>query len=334
MKPTILDVAKHAGVSKATVSRVINNNPKVNNEIRERVYAAIEELGYHPSAIARSLANSTSSTLGLILPDITNPYFPVLARGIEDAAHRLGYTLFISNTDNDPKIEQEYIQKMVHQQVGGIILISSILGEDKVNELQELQIPFVLCDRLIQGSPFDTVSIDNYKASYEAVTRLIEQGHTRICHLAGPSLVQSAEMRKQAYSDAMHEHGLESFVRIGSFTYEAGYQLMDSILAETKPSAVFAANDLIALGAMNAIHNRGLNVPGDIAVVGCDDILFAQMSNPTLSTISVPAYQIGVTAVELLVERMRGVTTSEARNVVVEHKFIQRESMNGEDPRT
>jgi LacI family transcriptional regulator len=325
MKLTILDVAKHAGVSKATVSRVINNNPKVNSAIRERVIATIQELGYRPSAIARSLANSTSNTLGLILPDITNPYFPVLARGIEDAAHRLGFTLFISNTDNDPDIEQEYIQKMVQQQVGGIILISSILGEDKVNALSQLQIPFVLCDRLIDSSPFDTVSIDNYKASHEAVTHLISQGHTCIIHLAGPSLIQSAEMRKQAYVDAMHNHGLEPMIQVGSFSYEAGFELMSSVLEEIKPSAVFAANDLIALGAMNAIQHKGLRVPQDIAMVGCDDILFAQMSNPKLSTISVPAYQIGVTAVELLAERMRGVSV-EARNVVVEHKFIQRES--------
>ncbi|MGE8207146.1 LacI family DNA-binding transcriptional regulator [Heyndrickxia sp. NPDC080065] len=325
MKATIMDVANHAGVSKATVSRVINNNPKVKDHIRQLVLKSIEELGYHPNAIARNLANSTSNVIGLILPDITNPYFPIIARGIEDAAHRQGFSLFISNTDNSPSTEQEYIKKMISQQVGGIILISSILDEYKVNELTELKIPFVLCDRFITNTPFDTVSIDHYKASYEAVIHLIQKGHQNICHLSGPSLVQSAEMRNQAYCDAMHEHNLEPNIRIGNFSYESGYQLMKSILDESTPTAVFAANDLIALGAMNAIQENRLRIPQDVSVIGFDDILFAQMSNPKLSTISVPAYQIGVTAVDMLVERIKGVRST-AKNQVLEHKFIQRES--------
>lgn len=325
VKPTILDVAKRAQVSKATVSRVLNNNPKVNPEIRRRVLAAIDELGYVPNAIARNLANSTSNTIGLILPDITNPYFPVLARGIEDTAHQLGYTLFICNTDNDPKVEQEYIRKMVQQQVGGIILISSILGEETVNGLKGLQTPFVLCDRSIPDSPFDTVTIDHYRAAREVVEWLIAQGHRRICHLAGPRQVQSAEMRKQAYADAMSEAGLSPVVRVGSYSYESGLRLMNEVLDECRPSAVFAANDLIAFGAMNAIHGRGLRVPEDIAVFGCDDILFAQMCKPALSTIRVPAYQIGVTAVRLLDSRMKG-GDADAQHVILEHKLIIRES--------
>ncbi|WP_210470791.1 LacI family DNA-binding transcriptional regulator [Sporosarcina sp. 6E9] len=325
MKVTIMDVANHANVSKATVSRVINDNPKVANEIRQRVLLSIKELGYRPNAFARNLANNSSNVIGLILPDITNPYFPVIARGIEDAAHQEGFSLFISNTDNSSSIEQEYIQKMVGQQVGGIILIASILDEDKVNELDKLNIPFVLCDRFLTNTPFDTVSIDHYKASYEAVLHLIEKGHRKICHLSGPGLVQSAEMRRQAYSDAMQAHNLEPCIRIGDFSYASGYQLMTSILKESMPTAVFAANDLIALGAMNAIQEQNLKIPQDISVIGCDDILFAQMSTPKLSTISVPAYQIGVTAVDMLVERILG-DRSVAKNLIMAHEFIQRES--------
>lgn len=325
LKVTIMDVAHHANVSKATVSRVMNHNPSVNKGIRERVLQSIKELGYHPNSIARNLANSTSNVIGLVLPDITNPYFPIIARGIEDAAHRVGVSLFISNTDNSPIIEQEYIEKMIRQQVAGIILISSILDERKVNEWSDLKIPFVLCDRFLTDTPFDTVSIDHYKASYEVVQHFIKKGHQYICHLSGPSLVQSAEMRRQAYIDVMEEYQLEPCIRIGNFNYESGYQLMKSILEESRPTAVFAANDLIALGAMNAILEQGLMIPDDISVIGCDDILFAQMSNPKLSTISVPAYQIGVTAVDMLIERIKGVR-SEAKNLVLEHKFIQRES--------
>lgn len=230
MKPNIVDVASHAGVSKATVSRVINHNPKVNPEIRERVLAAIQELGYQPSAIAQNLATSTTNTIGLILPDITNPYFPALARGIEDAAHRLGYGLFICNTDNDFATEQEYIQKMVHQRVVGIILISSVLKEKNVKDMQQLNIPFVLCDRLLVDSPFDSVTIDNYKAAYEAVLHFIGQGHKDIVHLAGPPNVHSAIERRQAYIDAMRAHQLPPVVANGSFNYDAGYHAMEELL--------------------------------------------------------------------------------------------------------
>jgi len=330
MKPTIIDVAERAKVSKATVSRVLNHNPQVKDEIRERVLRAIEELGYRPSAIARNLATNRSNVIGLILPDITNPYFPVIARGIEDAAHQLGYSLFISNTDNDPKREQEYIHKMVEQQVGGIVLISSTLDEETVHELTSLRTPIVLCDRLIVGEPFDAVLIDDYKAAYEAVSYFIGQGHHRIAHLAGPRNIHSAENRKNGYLDAMRSANLEPFVSVGTFSYESGVHQMGAVIDEYRPTALFASNDLLALGAMHEIHRRGLTIPGDIAVIGCDDIPFSKMSRPLLSTISIPVYQIGVTAVQLLEDQMKGVRVG-MKNVIMEHKLIHRESCGGVD---
>jgi LacI family transcriptional regulator len=328
MKQTIIHVAERANVSKATVSRVLNNNPQVKKEIKERVLKAIEELDYRPSAIARNLATNRTNIIGLILPDITNPYFPGLARGIEDAAHRLGYTLFISNTDNDPKLEQEYIRRMVEQQVSGIVLISSILDEAAVHDLTSLQTPIVLCDRLIANAPFDAVLIDNYKAAYEAVSYLIDQDHTRIVHLAGPMNIQSADNRRQGYIDAMRNAGREPFVSVGTFSYESGMQQISAVLDEYRPTALFAANDLVALGAMCEIHRRGLRVPEDIAVIGFDDIPYCQMSRPLLSTISIPVYQIGVTAVQLLDDQIQGVRSG-TKNVILEHKLIHRESSNG-----
>jgi DNA-binding LacI/PurR family transcriptional regulator len=328
MKPTIHHVAERAQVSKATVSRVLNRNPQVKEEIKERVLRVIEELGYHPSAIARNLAKNRSNMIGLILPDITNPYFPVLARGIEDVAHRLGYALFISNTDNDPKLEKEYIYKMVEQQVGGIVLISSILDEESVHDLTNLRTPIVLCDRLIANTPFDAVMIDDYKAAHEAVSYLIGRGHSRIAHLAGPKYIQSAENRKMGYLDAMRAANLEPFVSVGTFSYESGVHQIGAVIDEYKPTSLFAANDLLALGAMQEMHRIGLRVPEDIAVIGCDDIPFSMMSRPLLSTISIPVYQIGVTAVQLLDDQMKGVRTS-PKNVIMEHKLIHRESCGG-----
>lgn len=328
MKPTILHVAERAQVSKATVSRVLNHNPQVKKEIKERVLQAIEELGYRPSAIARNLATSRTNMIGLILPDITNPYFPILARGIEDAAHRFGYTLFISNTDNDLRLEQEYIHKMVEQQVGGVILISSTMEESAVNDLAGLQTPIVLCDRTIANTPFDSVLIDDYKASCEAVEYFIGKGHTRIAHLAGPKNVQSAENRKNGYVDAMRNAGLEPFVSVGTFSYESGTHQIGAVIDAYKPSALFAANDLLAFGAMNEIQRRGMKIPDDIAVIGCDNIPFSEMVRPQLSTISIPIYQIGVTAVQLLDDQMKGVRTG-AKSVILEHKLIHRESCGG-----
>ncbi|MBO9600003.1 MAG: LacI family DNA-binding transcriptional regulator [Cohnella sp.] len=325
MKPTIMDVAERARVSKATVSRVLNQNPQVKGEIKERVLRAIEELEFRPSAIARNLATSRSNVVGLILPDITNPYFPFIARGIEDAAHQLGYSLFISNTDNDPRLEHEYIHKMVEQQVGGIVLISSTLQADAVRELTSLQTPIVLCDRLIDGTPFDSVSIDNFKAAYEAVCYLISRGHRRIAHLAGPRNIQSSENRKNGYLEAMRDANLEPFVSTGAFSFESGIQQMDVVIEEYRPTALFASNDLLALGAMQLIVQRGMTVPGDIAVIGCDDIPYGKMSRPQLSTISIPVYQLGVTALQLLENQMKGGRDGTV-NEILEHKIIHRES--------
>ncbi|WP_165861225.1 LacI family DNA-binding transcriptional regulator [Paenibacillus paeoniae] len=328
MKPNIQHVAERAQVSKATVSRVLNNNPQVKGEIKERVLRAIKELNYRPSTIARNLATNQTNTIGLILPDITNPYFPVLARGIEDAAHRLGYTIFISNTDNDPKLEQDIIHKMVEQQVGGIVLISSTLDEKAVNDLTSLQTPIILCDRLIENKPFDAVSIDNYRAAQEAVQYLIGQGHTRIAHLAGPKNIQSAVSRRAGYVDAMLAANLEPFVSVGTFSYESGVHQTGDLIHAYKPTAIFAANDLMALGAMHEIYRRGMRVPEDISIFGCDDIAFSAMSRPLMSTISIPAYQIGVTAVQLLDDRMKGVRAG-SKNVILEHKLMHRESCIG-----
>lgn len=327
-RATITDVARHANVSKATVSRVLNHNPQVKKDIRERVLQAIDELGYRPSAIARNLATKRTNMIGLILPDITNPYFPMLARGIEDAAHRLGYSLFISNTDNDPQLERKYIFNMVEQQVGGIVLISSSLDDQTVIELTRLDIPIVLCDRLIPGVPFHAVLIDDFKAAYEAVSYLIGQGHRRIAHLAGPINVHSAESRKRGYLQAMHDAGLTPFVSVGEFNFESGVQQTSWILDEYDPTALFASNDLLALGAVQEIQRRGIRIPEEIAIIGCDDISFSRMSRPTLSTISIPVYQIGVTAGEILDQLIKGVNV-EPKNIIIEHKLILRESTGG-----
>lgn len=330
MKTTIQDVARKANVSKATVSRVLNQNPQVKKEIREKVLKAIEELDFRPSALARNLANSRSNTIALVVPDMTNPYFPVLARGVEDEAHKKGYMLFISNTDNNPDLEKQYLDKLIEQQVCGIVLVSALDEEELLARWEKYHVPVVLCERHIDNSPFDIVLIDDYKASYDTITAFIQHGHKNIVHITGPMWVDSAKFRKKAYEQAMDEAGLDALIKIGEFTFESGKLLMREILdSGSRPTALFAANDLIAIGAMSAIYEYGLSVPEDIAIIGCDNTLISAMSRPTLSTIAVPAYDIGVRAVELLDERVKGVQR-EPITAIMEHQFIWRESSGGQ----
>ncbi len=326
MKTTIQDVARKANVSKATVSRVLNQNSQVKKELRERVLQVIEELDFHPSAIARNLANSRTNTIALVVPDMTNPYFPVLARGIEDEAHRNGYLLFISNTDNNPDLERKYIDKLIEQQVCGIVLVSALEEEELLARWEKYQIPIVLCERHIENSPFDIVLIDDYKASYNLIDALIRKGHQQIVHITGPMWVDSVKYRKKAYEQAMHDANLEQISKIGELTFESGIELMKEILdTGYRPTALFAANDLIAAGAMSAIYEQGMTVPEDISVIGCDNTLISRISRPTLSTIAVPAYDIGVRAVQLLDERVKGVQR-EPITAIMEHSYVWRES--------
>ena len=329
MKTTIQDVARKANVSKATVSRVLNKNPQVKKEIKEKVLQAIEELDFRPNAVARNLANSRSNTIALVVPDMTNPYFPVLARGVEDEAHKKGYMLFISNTDNNPELEKKYLEKLIEQQVCGIVLVTALGEEELLKHWGKYQVPIVLCERHIEHSPFDIVLIDDYKASYDVINAFIRNGHKNIVHITGPMWVDSAKYRKKAYEQAMEDAELNALIKIGEFTFESGKALMNEILdSGYKPTALFAANDLIAIGAMSAIYEHGLSVPEDIAIIGCDDTLISAMSRPTLSTIAVPAYDIGVRAVELLDERVKGVQR-EPITAIMEHRYVWRESSGG-----
>lgn len=329
MKATILDVAKMANVSKATVSRVLNNKANVSEEIKERVFKAIEALDFRPSAIARSLVNKRTKMIGLVLPDITNPFFTYLARGVEDAAHRHGYTVFLCNSDNESDVESWYIEKLKDQQVDGIILISSSSDEEKFQVLRNSRIPWVLCDRINPQAPVDAVTVDNYEGAVSVVEYLIGKGHKKILHLAGPALAQSAEHRREGYLAKMKESGLTPSVHYGSFTYESGYQVMKNLLREEKPTAVFAANDLMAIGAIKAIEELGLKVPDDIAIIGCDDIFLAELYKPALTTLAQPAYQMGVKSMDLLHERIEGLA-GPPKHVILNQRLIIRQSCGGE----
>jgi LacI family transcriptional regulator len=324
---TIRDVAARAGVSTATVSRAMNGQPGIRPETRERVATAIRELGYRANSFARGLVTGSLKMVGLILPDISNPFFPALSRGVEDAAHTAGYSVIVGNADNIPDREAEYIGLMHERGIAGLIIVISGLQ----NALQEVaqKVPIVLVDRRFDGFPASSVSTDHRSGASLATRHLIDRGHRRIAHLGGPSGVGPATERLRGYLDEMESAGLPvepGWVSSGPFSFESGYHRMSRSLAQgVDVTAVFAADDLLAIGALQACRDRQVQVPSSLAVVGFDDILLARLVCPPLTTILQPAYEMGHRAWDLLLERIQD-PAAPVRDVVIQPRLIVRES--------
>lgn len=323
---SIIDVAKLAQVSKSTVSRVINQPDSVTEELRNRVQSAIKELDYRPNLSARSLVSNKTNYISLIIPDITNPYFPSLMRGVEDTAKKYGYTVIVSNSDNDRKSQEYLLSNMIEHRVAGIIFVSSEMGGEKIRKLTQSAIPFVLCDRVESEGKYDFISVDHFRLAQEVTNRLIAMGHQKIVHIAGPQNVSSSEQRAAGYRYAMEQAGLVPYVtESASFTYETGQTVMDQLLVSQTPTAVFAANDLIALGAIDSIKRKGLRIPEDISIIGCDDIPYSAMSSPKLSTMQLPSYEMGAEAMEMLHGKISGERTT-IKHVYLDYTFVERET--------
>lgn len=302
----ILEVAREAGVSVATVSRVLNRSGYVKQETYQRVMEAIRKLNYVPNGVARSMVKGSTRTIGLILPDVTNPYFPMLARGVEDAAAAQGYLVILCNTDNNPQTEAMYLKMLREKCVDGMVYVSASEHTDHVKEFAEA-VPVVWVDRTAVGIEGDVVAGDDLLGGYIATRHLLQQGHTRIAFIAGPAGLMTSEERERGYRLALKETGIipeEDLIARGNFQFESGRRAMTEILNRTTPTALFASNDLMALGAMEVITEAGLRIPQDIAVVGYDNIVFARLAKPPLTTVEQPSYMIGLTACEMLMERM------------------------------
>lgn len=325
---TIRDVAKRAGVGVATVSRVLNNSGYAKPETRERVLQAAAELGFVPSQLARGLVRRLSATVGLVIPDITNPFFPAITRGVEDAASEAGYTVFLCNTDNDPTLESLDVQKLRERRVDGIIFVGTSERRELVERLLADQIPVVVTDRQLEHADVDTVLVDNHAGALAACRHLIGLGHRRIAHAAGHRSTRTGQDRCSGYQEALREAGVpfdESLVSWGDFTYESGYHAAQVLLGRTpRPTAIFAANDLIAFGAMRAAEDAGIRVPEELSVVGFDDIQMASVVRPGLTTVRQPAYEMGRTAMRMLLERINGRVEGAARRHLFEAELIVR----------
>jgi LacI family transcriptional regulator len=306
--PTIREVAGRARVSPTTVSHVVNATRFVSHEIRTRVLEAMTELGYHPNAVARSLRRGRTHTLGLILPDSANPYFAELGRGIEATAFGRDYSVVLCNTEGDQRRERVYLDLLAKRQVDGLLYVPAGDHADVLRDLLRRSLPVVLVDRDLANAPVDVVLTDKRSGACLATRHLIALGHRRVGCIGGPSSLAVSGQRLQGYRDALAEAGLpvdEGLVLRGDYHPQSGWAAARSLLAmPDPPTAIFAANDLMAIGVLRAAGELGRRVPGDLAVVGFDDIELASYTTPPLTTVSQSASEVGRAAVELLLERL------------------------------
>ncbi|HEX8180315.1 MAG TPA: LacI family DNA-binding transcriptional regulator [Pyrinomonadaceae bacterium] len=303
---SIKDVAREAGVSTATVSHVINNSRYVSEETRARVLAAIERCGYYPNAHARSLASGRSQTLGLLISDIANPFFPELVKSIEAAAFEQGYDVVLSNTNYDPARTSNYVRRLIERQVAGVALMTSELDMTLVDELARRQVPVVFLDLDAPGVNMSNLCIDYEAGIDEAVRHLAAHGHREIAFIGGPERLRSAVKRRDAFRASVRQYlpaAPPPRIYEGDFKLAGGRSAARAMLAEragTLPTAVMAANDMMAFGAMQEFMAAGLRIPADVSLVGFDDVAFAALSHPSLTTVCLPRTELGQRAVEAL----------------------------------
>jgi LacI family transcriptional regulator len=305
---TIHDVAKKAGVAPITVSRVINNSGYVSDKVRIKVNQAIIELGYVPNVLARSLKSKRTNTIALVFTDITNPFFNTIARGVEDSAYRAGFNVIFCNTDESVEQEYKYIQLVLQKQVDGILLVPVDTRSKAIDAIQEQNTPLVVIDRKVPYDNIDSVRGDSEGGAYLITKHLIDLGHQRISMLSGPKGVSTAEDRINGYCRAMESSGLTQFIdyHYGKFAQQSGFETTRALFSqEIKPTAIFAGNNLIAIGALSSLRESGMHIPQDVSVVSFDGIPENLTVFPFLTTVDQPSYEIGKKAAELLFSRIK-----------------------------
>lgn len=304
----IKDIAREARVSTATVSHVINGTKYVTDETRERVQEAIDKFNYQPNAHAQMLATGRSNIIGLLVSDISNPFFPEIVKSVETAINERGYNLILLNTNYNAKRAVEDVRRLIQLKVAGIILMTAEFDQSLIEEAKRRKTSFVFHDLGEVGENMSNVCLDYAAGIEEAVRHLISLGHKEIAHIAGSSEIHSGVVRRRAFLDAMKQYlpdAPKPKIYEGDFRFEGGRQAANEILTEKKrPTAIVVANDLMALGAMQEFKAAGLHVPRDISIVGFDDIAFASYSEPPLTTVCSPRAEIGRRAVEALMQTL------------------------------
>lgn len=327
-KTSIIDVARLAGVSPATVSRVINKTARVSPELYGRVISAVKELNYIPDPFAHGMKTKRTNTIGLILSDITNPFFPELARGVEDYVSSVGYSLIICNTDAEPRKEREYVKLLLSKGIDGLMFTSLRVGKDTIRSILEEDIPCILVGRKpedIEGLTY--VVTDNYKGGCMAGEYLFNLGHRRFVHVSGPLDNSAGRERLAGFLDTLKRYGVDEddiLVINSDFTMEGGYKSAEKVLKlRPLPSAIFFANDAMAIGALQRFWEERIDIPDVFSIVGFDNIKVSALIAPPLTTISQEIYEIG----RLSAEKLIGIISGEKReNMVLEPKLIERRS--------
>jgi LacI family transcriptional regulator len=294
------------------------------------VNQAAEQLGYVPNVLARSLRSKRTRTLALVLTDITNPFWTTVARGVEDAASEEGYHVIFCNTDESASKQESYLEALIQKQVDGILLVPARSKESPIKLLHQQNVRVVLLDRHLSNMEADVVRCDSSGGAYQLVQLLLKLGHRRIAILSGPSGVSSADDRVAGYQRALQEAGLKTedqLIIYGDFSLESGYQMTHDLLAMTpRPTALFASNNFIAIGALKALHDAGLVVPEDMSVVGFDDLPAAIVVEPFLTVAFQPAYEMGQRATKRLLECLNGQVSDGVQEIVLPVSIIERKS--------
>lgn len=334
---TIKDVAQRAGVSVTTVSHVLNATRFVSDDARERVEAAVLALAYVPSAVARSLKHNTTRTLGMLIPNNSNPYFAEIIRGVEACCFDAGYNLILCNSDDQPDKQASYVRVLAEKRIDGLVLVSSGVAPDLAAQLQAQALPVVLVDREVPGLDCDLVEVDHTAGGEIATRHLLELGHPQVVCISGPAGLTPSSQRRAGWKRALAAAGVarrEGDLVRGDFTSHSGYLAMQSLLArKQRPSAVFVCNDVMAIGALCAIHEAGLRVPEDISVVGFDDIELAAYTFPPLTTVAQPKQAIGTGTAQLLLERIAG-ESGAPRRLILQPELRVRKSTTCYRPST
>lgn len=331
-RPTLRDVAKAAGVHPATASRGLNPETRemVNAQTAERVLRAAQSLGYRPNPHARTLKTARSATVGLVIPDLTNPLFPPIARGVEDVLGRAGYSAWIVNTDNDAAREAAAVESLRDRNVDGFIFATATLQHPIAEQVAAQDTPVVLVNRRTERVDIPAVTPDDATGVTLAVRHLVELGHRKIVHLAGPQTLSTGVNRLRAYQHALADHGVdyapERVMVCGAFTEEAGSKALGSLLdAGVEFTAVLAGNDLLAVGCYDTLEEHGLSCPDDVSVVGFNDTQFMDKLRPPLTTVHVPHYEIGAEAARLFLEELKS-PGRHPRSVLLPLSLVVRQS--------
>ena len=311
-RPTIADVANAAGVSKSTVSRVLSGNAEyMRQKTRQRVLHAIDELSYRPNSVARSLISKRTYTAGILVSDVSNPFYPEVIHGVEDVALTQQYDIFLCNTNYDVARGMTFIRSLVDKQVDGVLIMSSSMSDEWLEELIKHHIATVVLDWNVQASKgtVGTIGVDFEPGIQAAVDHLIQLGHQRFAHISGPLSLQTSHLRQNAFLNALQSHdiGPEQVIIIeGDLQLNGGRQALEQLLALPQlPTAVFTANDMMAIGLIRAARAHHLSVPEDVSVVGLDDIWLVADMEPPLTTVALPRYEIGSIAMEMLFELLQ-----------------------------